>query len=78
MKRKPKLAPRNPLVAPALFRKAGVHGKTRKAERRAKRMETTAVFKRAGKRGDTWTMSSMRGSCPGVVLHGQFMPAGAC
>lgn len=35
MSRKPKLAPRNPLVAPSMFRKAGAHGKPHKAQRRA-------------------------------------------
>lgn len=35
MKRKPKLEPRNPLVAPSLFRKAGPHAKSNKAQRRA-------------------------------------------
>jgi hypothetical protein len=38
MKRKPKLAPRNPFVAPAKFRKAGEHGKGHKAHRRADRV----------------------------------------
>ncbi len=38
-KKLPKLAPRNPLVAEALFRKAGAHGKGRKALRRAGKME---------------------------------------
>lgn len=36
MKRKPKiLKPRNPYLVAAMFRKAGAHGKSRKAERRA-------------------------------------------
>ena len=40
MKRKTMLVwPRNPLVAPALFRKAGAHGKSEKAKRRAEKME---------------------------------------
>ncbi len=40
MKRKTLLVwPRNPLVAPALFRKAGAHGKSEKATRRAAKME---------------------------------------
>ncbi len=34
MTKKPGVVPRNPLVAPALFRKAGKHGKTTKAQRR--------------------------------------------
>lgn len=38
MKRK-MLAPRNPFVAAAKFKKAGAHGKTEKALRRAARME---------------------------------------
>lgn len=39
MKRKLKMAPRNPLVAVARFKKAGAHGKSRKAARRAAKME---------------------------------------
>ena len=40
MKRKIMLVrPRNPLGAPALFRKAGAHGKSEKATRRAATME---------------------------------------
>ena len=35
MKHKVKLAPRNQFVAPAKFRKAGAHGKSAKATRRA-------------------------------------------
>ena len=31
--------PRNPLIVPAKFRKAGAHGKTEKAKRRAVKME---------------------------------------
>lgn len=34
----PPSRPRNPLVAPALQRKAGAHGKSRKAQRRAARV----------------------------------------
>ena len=33
MKRKPSLGPRNPHVAPSLFRKAGAHRKSNKAQR---------------------------------------------
>lgn len=33
-KQRPLLKPRNPLVAQALQRKAGAHGKSRKAQRR--------------------------------------------
>ena len=36
--RLPPSTPRNPLVAVALKRKAGAHGKSRKAERRAARV----------------------------------------
>lgn len=39
MKRKPRLAPRNPFVVPARQRKAGAHGKSVKATRRAAKME---------------------------------------
>lgn len=39
MNHKPMLAPRNPCVVPAILRKAGVHGKTFKARRRADKME---------------------------------------
>ncbi len=39
MKRKP-LVPRNPLVQVALFKKAGAHQKTNKANRRALNVET--------------------------------------
>ena len=40
MKRKTMLVrPSNPLVAPALFRKAGAHGKSERATRRAAKME---------------------------------------
>jgi hypothetical protein len=38
MKRKPKLAPRNPFVVPAINRKAGAHEKTEKAVRREDRV----------------------------------------
>ncbi len=38
-KKLPNPAPRNPLVAEALFRKAGAHGKSRKALRRGEKME---------------------------------------
>ncbi len=39
-KKSPHIAPRNPLVAEALFRKAGMHGKSEKARRRAEKVET--------------------------------------
>jgi hypothetical protein len=39
-KRPPCHAPRNPLVAAVKFRKAGAHGKTEKAKRRAQKMQT--------------------------------------
>lgn len=38
-KKLPNLAPRNPLVAEAKFRKAGAHGKSEKALRRAEKMK---------------------------------------
>lgn len=43
MKRKSKLAPRNPLVATSKFRKAGPHDKAFKAKRRADKVETQRV-----------------------------------
>jgi hypothetical protein len=42
---KPKIKPRNPYVAPALFRKAGVHEKPFKTERRAEKMALMKVIK---------------------------------
>ena len=36
-KKQPNILPRNPLVAGALFRKAGAHGKSEKAKRRGER-----------------------------------------
>lgn len=39
MSKRKSLAPRNPFVAAALMKKAGKHGKTEKALRRAARME---------------------------------------
>src|ERR1019366_9452100 len=45
MKRK-SMAPRNPFVAAAKFRKAGAHGKTGKASRRADKMELRDVAQR--------------------------------
>lgn len=47
MNRKPKLAPRNPLVAPSMFRKAGTHGKPYKALRRAEKVVLGGVAQRA-------------------------------
>lgn len=43
MKRKPKLAPRNPLVVASLFRKAGTHDRPGKAKRRAGKMALEGV-----------------------------------
>lgn len=43
MKRKLKLAPRNPLVAASLFKKAGVHDKSHKAQRRADKVALEGV-----------------------------------
>ena len=39
MKRKLLLVPRNPFLVPAIHRKAGAHGKTAKAQRRADKIE---------------------------------------
>lgn len=49
MKRKP-TAPRNPFVAAAKFRKAGAHGKTGKASRRADKMALRDVAQRQSNR----------------------------
>jgi hypothetical protein len=38
-KKLPNFAPRNPLVAAALFKKAGAHGKNKKALRRKEKMD---------------------------------------
>lgn len=48
MAAKSKLAPRNPLVAAGLFRKAGAHGKSNKAQRRKDRVETLKSVGDAG------------------------------
>lgn len=48
MKRK-SMAPRNPFVAAAKFRKAGKHDKTEKALRRASRMEMQRNFGRVAR-----------------------------
>ena len=55
MKRKTMLVrPRNPLVAPAKFRKAGAHGKSEKALRRATKMEIRGVVGRED--AGTWLL----------------------
>lgn len=46
MSKRKSMAPRNPFVAVAQFRKAGEHGKTEKALRRAARMEMQRTFGR--------------------------------
>lgn len=43
--KKPRFAPRNPLVAAAIQRKAGAHGPTRKALRQAARQELKSFVK---------------------------------
>lgn len=43
MKRKPKLAPRNPFVVASLFKKAGAHDKPHKAQRRADKVALEGV-----------------------------------
>lgn len=45
-KKMPNPAPRNPLVAEVLFRKAGAHGKGKKALRRREKMELAMLAKR--------------------------------
>ena len=44
MKRKPLLAPRNPFVVPAKLRKAGEHGRSEKAQRRAEKIEVQREY----------------------------------
>ncbi len=39
----PSLKPRNPLIAASHFLKAGAHGKTRKAQRRAMHMQVKGL-----------------------------------
>lgn len=43
MKRKPSLGPRNPHVAPSLFRKAGAHRKSNKAQRARDKQDVRRV-----------------------------------
>ncbi len=47
MKRKPSLGPRNPLVALSLFRKAGVHRKSAKAQRARDKHDTRCLAQSA-------------------------------
>lgn len=51
MKRNIRLAPRNPLVAPAKFRKAGAHEKSNKAHRRTDKIALRRGDELAGHRG---------------------------
>ena len=59
MRKKPWIIPRNPLVAPSLFRKAGKHGTTTKAQRRLDQVELqrTGAGKGVGK--DDGAVSTM-------------------
>ena len=43
-----KQAPRNPLVAVVKFKKAGAHGKTKKALRRDEKMQTRKLVSSTG------------------------------
>lgn len=61
MSRKPKLAPRNPLVAAGLFRKAGAHDKPHKAKRRKEKMDDRRLAQLAEQRAFT---SEVLGSTP--------------
>lgn len=47
-KKLPNPAPRNPLVAEALFRKAGAHGKSEKAMRRKEKMKLRKLASSTG------------------------------
>ena len=49
MSKRKSLAPRNPFVAAAKFRKAGRHDKTKKALRREARVEMQRTFGRAAR-----------------------------
>lgn len=51
MSKKSKLAPRNPLVAAGLFRKAGAHDKPSKAKRRQEKMADLRSWPTDGSRG---------------------------
>ncbi|MCL2656173.1 MAG: hypothetical protein FWD62_01925 [Betaproteobacteria bacterium] len=55
--KKPKLAPRNPGVALALMRKAGAHGKSRKALRRQEQIELAKEWRRVSDRADDGSFS---------------------
>lgn len=44
MKRKPKLAPRNPFVVPAKLHKAGAHGWSEKARRREEKIQVQREY----------------------------------
>jgi hypothetical protein len=48
-KKLPSPAPRNPLVAEVLFRKAGAHGKSEKAKRREEKMKLKKLASTDGK-----------------------------
>lgn len=59
---KPKIKPRNPLVAAALFRKAGKHGKPFKAERHEEKVKLNGLL---AERQGTWLLTRSRtGSNP--------------
>ena len=47
-KKLPNPAPRNPLVAEVLFRKAGAHGKSKKARRREETMKLKKLASSTG------------------------------
>ena len=56
MSKRKSMAPRNPFVAVARFKKAGVHGKTEKALRRAARIETQRDLWPSGKAADFYSV----------------------
>ena len=63
MKRKPSLGPRNPLVAPSLFRKAGAHRKSNKAQRALNKHNTRCLAQLAAQEAFTLKVA---GSIPAV------------
>ena len=75
MHRKPKLAPRNPLVATSLFRKAGTHNKPHKASRRAEKMDLRRVAQLAEQRAFT---PEVLGSTPSAPTIGDVKHMGLC
>lgn len=64
---KPRIKPRNPLVAPAKFRKAGSHEKPFKTQRRADKVALLKATK-SNRQGEVFTVESP----PKFLLWGNF------